>query len=67
MIRPATALLTGLVLITTTAGAQTQPAANTPAGFAAETMLQFEASMEKFIALAEACRRTSSAGARGPG
>jgi len=47
-----TSLLIGLGLFVTTAHAQ--PAPSTAAGFVSEAMMQFEASMEKFVALAEA-------------
>lgn len=46
-------LSTCLVLAAGT-GLRAQIAPNTPAGFAAEAMLQFDESMKKFIALAEA-------------
>jgi uncharacterized damage-inducible protein DinB len=44
-----------------------QPAPNTPAGFVSEVMLQFEASMEKFIALAEAMPADKFSWSPGPG
>lgn len=48
-----TSLLIGLGLFAATT-AHAQPAPSTAAGFVSEAMMQFEASMEKFVALAEA-------------
>lgn len=44
-----------------------QPAPSTPAGFVSEVMMQFETSMEKFVALAEAMPADKFGWSPGPG
>ncbi|MBL8989485.1 MAG: DinB family protein [Gemmatimonadetes bacterium] len=60
----AVGLIVTLAAVTT---ARAQVAPNTPAGFAAETLMQFEASMQKFVALAEAMPADKFGWSPGPG
>ena len=59
-------VLTSLAVMTVSPAAA-QPAPNTPPGFVSEVMLQFEASMEKFVALAEAMPADKFSWSPGPG
>jgi uncharacterized damage-inducible protein DinB len=68
--KPAVARLVALAtLLALGAGsrAAAQPAPNTPVGFVAEIMRQFEGSMEKFVALAEAMPAEKFGWSPGPG
>lgn len=61
--------LAAWMVVTLGAGstALAQVAPNSPAGFAAETLMQFEASMQKFVALAEAMPADKFGWSPGPG